>query len=301
MSHSKVGVVLWLTDAENNKRLLLGSESTWVSDLKNEPSYLATISAYLDRKFFENFGEPARYTKPLTSSDKFERVIAHLEKLSTNYTSIDEAFETFSRRAKELEDHLKLGEIRFDQIEGNGTSNYTVHFRHLPGKCSFLHKPTQCGIVKGNKEEGESDIDAIKREVMEEVGIVIDETKLEDLNTCLSCKVYSYDIGHESDKNTLTSIRKIVKTIKARKDNHCGELFELDFKGKQSIDNRKDVLNSVSKCSIKEFFKQHASKASATEASASKASASKASASKRGGRTKSKTHKKRYQTRKTRK
>lgn len=298
MSHSKVGVVLWLTDAENKKRLLLGSESTWVSDLKNEPRYLETISAYLDSEILKYFGEPARYTKPLTPAEKFEKLIDHLEKLSTNETSKDKAFETFSRRAKELEDHLNLAEIRFDQIEGNEdeTSDYTVHFRHLPGKCSLLNKPTQCGIVKGNKETGESDFDAIKREVMEEVGIDIDETKLETLKTCLSCKVYSYNIGHESDKNTRKSIRKIVETIKARKDNHCGELFELDFKGKQSIDNREPIMNAVSKCAIKEFFKQHA-----TEASATGTSATKASATKRGGRTKSKTHKTRRSTRKTRK
>ena len=123
---------------------------------------------------------------------------------------------------------------------------------------------------------------------MEEVGIVIDEMKLVNLKTCGDCKVYSYHLEGGNIKNT-------VKTIATRKTQHCGELFGLDFKNKTSVDSRKSsrLLNKVSMCAIEDFFKE------ATTATAT-ASGTSASRTKRGGRTKSKQHKKRRSTRKTR-
>ena len=285
MSNTKVGVVIWLTDETTQKRVLLGNESNYVSDLKGDHTYLETIATYLDSENLKYFGEPARTDKPKSLSEKFERIIEELEKLSTDYTTVVQAREVFSERAKELTDKLKLGEVRFDQVEGRGeaggTSHYTVNYRYL------LQKP-KCGIVKGGKKTGESDSAAIKREVMEEVGIVIDEMKLVNLKTCGDCKVYSYHLEGGNIKNT-------VKTIATRKTQHCGELFGLDFKNKTSVDSRKSsrLLNKVSMCAIEDFFKE------ATTATAT-ASGTSASRTKRGGRTKSKQHKKRRSTRKTR-
>lgn len=290
MSNTKVGVVIWLIDEKNEKRVLLGNESNYVSDLKGNSKYLESIAAHLDSETLKYFGEPDPTTRSLSLSEKFERIIGELEKVSTDYTTAVEAREVFSERAKYLTAHLKLDEVRFDQVEGSdgegGTSHYTVHYRHL------LKKP-KCGIVKGDKKTGESDIAAIKREVMEEVGIEIDETKLVNLKTCGKCAVYSYYIGNISTKETRDKIRKILETIATRKTEHCGELFGLDFKNKTIVDTRKNNLNQVSKCALEELFKE------ATTATAT-ASGTSASATKRGGRTKSKQHKKRRSTRKTR-
>jgi predicted NUDIX family NTP pyrophosphohydrolase len=290
MSNTKVGIVIWLTDEKNEKRVLLGNESNYVSDLKDKPSYLETIVPYLNTESLKYFGEPDPTTRPLSLSEKFERIIGELEKVSTDYTTVQEAREVFSSRAKDLTKNLNLGEVRFDQVEGSdgegGTSHYTVHYRHL------LQKP-KCGIVKGDKKTGESDVVAIKREVMEEVGIDIDEAKLKSLKICGKCAVYSYYIGNASNKETRDKILKIVETIAARKSEHCGELFGLDFKNKTSVDKRKNNLNQVSKCVIEDFFKE------VTSATAT-ASGTSASGTKRGGRTKSKQHKKRRSTRKIR-
>jgi hypothetical protein len=285
MSNTKVGVVIWLTDEKNEKRVLLGNESNYVSDLKGNPEYLESIAKYLYSENLKYFGEPDPTDKPKSLSEKFGRIIEELEKLSTDHTRFDQAREVFSDRAKELSSNLKLGEVRFDQVEGSdgegGTSHYTVHYRYL------LKKP-KCGIVKGGKNPGESDIAAIKREVIEEVGIEIDETKLQSLKICGNCKVYSYYIGNISTKETRDKTRQILETIVARKTKHCGELFDLDFKNKTSVDNRKNNLNQVSKCALEEIFKETTSAITT------------ASGTKRGGRTKSKPHKKRRSTRKTR-
>jgi predicted NUDIX family NTP pyrophosphohydrolase len=285
MSNTKVGVVIWLIDEKNEKRVLLGNESNYVSDLKGNPEYLESIATYLNSENLKYFGEPDPTTMPLSLSEKFGRIIEELEKLSTDHTTFDQAREVFSERAKDLTVKLNLGEVRFDQVEGSdgegGTSHYTVHYRYL------LQKP-KCGIVKGDKKTGESDIAAIKREVMEEVGIEIDETKLVNLKTCGKCAVYSYYIGNISTKETRDKTRQILETIVARKTEYCGELFDLDFKNKTSVDNRKNNLNQVSKCALEEIFKE------------TPASRTSASVTKRGGRTKSKQHKKRRSTRKTR-
>lgn len=290
MSNTKVGVVIWLIDEKNEKRVLLGNESNYVSDLKGDSKYLESIATYLDSENLKYFGEPDPTDKPKSLSEKFGRIIEELEKLSTDHTTVVDAREVFSERAKDLTANLNLGEVRFDQVEGSdgegGTSHYTVHYRYL------LQKP-KCGIVKGDKKTGESDFVAIKREVMEEVGIDIDETKLVNLKTCGKCAVYSYYIGNISTKETRDKIRKILETIATRKTEHCGELFGLDFKNKTIVDTRKNNLNQVSKCALEEFFKE------ATTATAT-ASGTSASATKRGGRTKSKQHKKRRSTRKTR-
>jgi len=283
MSNTKVGVVIWLTDETKQKRVLLGNESNYVSDLHGDSTYLESIATYLDSENLKYFGEPDLTDKPKSLSEKFGRIIEELEKLSTDHTTFDQAREVFSDRAKELSSNLKLGEVRFDQVEGSdgegGTSHYTVHYRYLLKK----HK---CGIVKGGKKEGESDNDAIKREVNEEVGIEIDEAKLKSLKICGNCKVYSYYIGNISTKETRDKTRQILKTIVARKTDHCGELFDLDLKDKTSVDKRKNFLNQVSKCALEEIFKE--------------APGTSASGTKRGGRTKSKQHKTRRSTRKTR-
>ena len=286
MSNTKVGVVIWLTNEKNEKRVLLGNESNYVSDLKGNPEYLESIATYLDSENLKYFGEPDPTDKPKSLSEKFGRIIEELEKLSTDHTTFDQAREVFSDRAKELSSNLKLGEVRFDQVEGSdgegGTSHYTVHYRYL------LKKP-KCGIVKGGKNPGESDIAAIKREVIEEVGIEIDETKLQSLKICGNCKVYSYYIGNISTKETRDKTRQILETIAARKTDHCGELFDLDLKDKISVDI-KNNLNQVSKCALEEIFKEATATAHRTSASGTK----------RGGRTKSKQHKKRRSTRKIR-
>ncbi len=183
----KAGVVLWITGSNREPKIFIGIESKYVSDLTDDQKYLNTISDFL-LSTTENKHYPIKKI--------FEDYIENQQQLSTNYTTIEQAKTAFTERAKNLQENLNIGEIRFDTLLETG-ANFTVNYRFLP------KKHAKRGIVKGNVEGIESPEDAAVREVLEETGIKIDPVKLKELNICKIskdgapdryCKFFKYHI-----------------------------------------------------------------------------------------------------------
>lgn len=242
MSIEKAGVVLWIKGSDDKPKIFIGNESKYISDLAVDPRYLNTISEFL-LSTTENKHYPLKKI--------FEDYIESQQQLSTNYTTIEQAKNTFVDRSIHLQENLKIGEIRFDTLL-NQNANFTVNYRYLP------HKHAKRGIVKGNVEGNETPEETAVREVLEETGIIIDPSKLEKFTECKIskpdapekyCRFYHYYIGEET-----SSLPEIQSLLETREREHYGELFKPSFETKEAIESFSKDINKTSACALKTFF-----------------------------------------------
>jgi hypothetical protein len=189
--------------------------------------------------------------------------------------NLTDAKQYFSETARNLEKTLQLGRIQFDTPIEISANKYKVNYR-------FLDSSSKRGIIKGGIDAAKNEItiDAIVREVAEEIGVNIPKEKLHDLGLCDKYQAYCLDI--KEDKFKFFHDR-----IKERMASRSGEVFDLSFKPLVSM-----VLpslheyNSRSKCAIEVFIdKLHAGELSPSLPE-------KATATKGGKLRKRKTHRK---------
>jgi 8-oxo-dGTP pyrophosphatase MutT (NUDIX family) len=129
--------------------------------------------------------------------------------------------------------------IKYDQIKTVKENEYSTNYR-------FLCQDELCrrGIIKGDVDKDETSLNAIKREIKEETGIVVkrDPVLLGDLRTRkFRVDVYSYEISTEE----LEGVQEILDHYKETdsykddidKDRNYGELYYISFENLINIIN----------------------------------------------------------------
>ena len=177
---------------------------------------------------------------------------------------------------------MQLGRIQFDTPIEISSTKYKVNYR-------FLDSSSKRGIIKGGIDaaKSESTIDAIVREVAEEIGVKIPKEELHDLGVCDKYQVYCLDIKEDN-------YQFFHDRIKERMASRSGEVFHLSFKPLVSmvLPNLSEY-NYRSRCAIDVFYKFH------TELSPSLPEKATATATKGGKLRKRKTHRKNGKRNKT--
>jgi hypothetical protein len=214
---TKGGCIIYFVDANGIIMVLTGMESKYVSDLKAAPAG-AEIPEGLTFKDF------------LSDSEVSEAGIDELK-----------AKQEFSKRAHELERILKIGEIRHDTPKEISSGRFTVKYRCLLPNCKQ-------GIFKGGCEGSETPLKATVREVREELGMNIRESKLSELpgGNCSSCQMFTYNIKASESED-------FEKVVQARHVRRYGELFQISFKPLSDIMRDIGSYNSISSCALTRF------------------------------------------------
>lgn len=214
---TKGGCIIYFVDADGIIMVLTGKESNYVSDLKAAPA-------------------GAEIPKGLTFKD-------FLSDREVSGVGIDEvkAKQEFSKRAHELERILKIGEIRHDTPKEISSGRFTVKYRRLLPNCKQ-------GIFKGGCEGSETPLKATVREVREELGMNIRESKLSELpgGNCSSCQMFTYNIEARESED-------FKKVVEARHVRRYGELFQISFKPLSDIMEDIGSYNSISSCALIRF------------------------------------------------
>ena len=219
---TKGGCIIYFVDEDGIIMILTGKESNYVSDLKAAPA-----GAIIPDKT-----PGVKWTFKDFLSDK-----------EVSEDGIDElkAKQEFSKRAQKLEEILKIGEIRHDTPKEISPGRFRVHYRRLVDDCKY-------GIFKGGCEGSETPLKATIREVREELGMNIRESKLRELpgGNCLSCQMFEYNIEARESKD-------FEKVVEARHVRRYGELFEISFKPLSTIMADIDNYNAISACALRRF------------------------------------------------
>jgi hypothetical protein len=235
---TKGGCIIYFVDANGIIMVLTGMESKYVSDLEAAPAGA-------------EIPEGLTFTKFLSDSEVSESGIDELK-----------AKQEFSKRAHKLEGILKIGEIRHDTPKEISSGRFTVKYRCLLPNCKQ-------GIFKGGCEGSEPPLKATVREVREELGMNIRESKLSELpgGNCSSCQMFTYNIKASESED-------FEKVVQARHVRRYGELFQISFKPLSDIMRDIGSYNSISSCALKRF------NAMMNPPSSSKAAASSSSSTK---------------------
>jgi 8-oxo-dGTP pyrophosphatase MutT (NUDIX family) len=248
MTSEGATIIIYFNDPERRTMFLLtGKETKFVTDLNND---------------YPEFRE------------KFMLIIKEKEEFIGE--DLEEAKVFFSIQAKDLEkgevgsyiESQELGarKIQYDTPKKTDIG-YSVKYRFLP----IDHKR---GVIKGGKENGESSVEAILREVREEVGMNIPSEKLEFIGNCTKNDVFSLNIGIKNAKS-------FIDKIKDRSDRKSGEVFELQFRPLPEILRTLPAYNMKSSCAIGLFMDSAATSSAATSSASS-------AATRRGGKGKNK-------------
>ncbi len=89
------------------------------------------------------------------------------------------------------------------------------------------------GIIKGNVNDNETLIDAIKREIQEETGLIIDESRMMK-NNIYNCNTHIYLIPVSKEEKL-----EINQYLIERDKQHKGELFNVQFRSSNDLMNSK--------------------------------------------------------------
>jgi hypothetical protein len=215
----KGGCLIYFIDADGEIMILTGKESNYLSDLRTAPT-----------------------TARLPEGWSLKKLVDYKQEISGISETM--AKQKFSERAIDLEKRLDLGEIRHDTPEEKPGGVLKVNYRYLLPTCKK-------GIFKGNCEDGETPLMAAIREVREELGMRIKESKLVELpgDICINCKMFTCEIGSGARGD-------FEKVISDRHERRYGELFEVAFEPLRDVMGRLREYNSVSSCAIKNFNKE---------------------------------------------
>jgi 8-oxo-dGTP pyrophosphatase MutT (NUDIX family) len=127
------------------------------------------------------------------------------------------------------------------------STEYNTRIQYtLPDKDHIVHylcvtNHSKIGIIKGCIEKDETSLDAIKREIMEEVGIIIEPSRFYKSSVSFSRTIiYMVPINY-------FEMLSIEERIKERNDQLVGEIFDLRFRTVQEIKDSSYDMNSVTK------------------------------------------------------
>jgi hypothetical protein len=143
------------------------------------------------------------------------------------------------------ENTLNLGRIQYDDPKQVGDS-FSVNYR-------YVDKKSKQGIIKGQIESGETPIQAIVREVAEELGLHLHkktQAGIQYMNICDGYAAYALEIPE-------TDVTVFQTRIKERIDKKRGELFALKFEPLDTIVSSLKTFNYKSKCTIEHFQRQY--------------------------------------------
>ena len=147
--------------------------------------------------------------------------LRHFETCSSNEASM---------RAKELSERFQRT-IQYGDFINNRT-----HF-------SCLTTNSHLGVIKGDVFENESFIHAIQRELREETGLIVPESRFLIKDVPFShhhTTIYFAPVSQ-------IELYSIENYITIRKNSHCGELFDLAFRDLLCIN---DEMNHITRCIV---------------------------------------------------
>lgn len=99
------------------------------------------------------------------------------------------------------------------------------------------------GIIKGNSYTDEDPMTAIRREIEEEVGIIVNPERLQKINFIklqIETTVFLLPVTHNESVNIILHINKLRKQ-------HCGELFDIKFRDVDKIEYCNFITKQVKK------------------------------------------------------
>lgn len=141
----------------------------------------------------------------------------------------------------ETPDNREEASLRCFQL----STQYKTRIQYtLPDKNNIIHyscvtQQSKIGIIKGGIEPNESSLDAIKREIIEEVGIVVESSRFYKACVTIPCTtIYMVPINY-------FEMLFIEERIKERSDQLVGEIFDLRFRTVQDIINSDYKMNSI--------------------------------------------------------
>jgi ADP-ribose pyrophosphatase YjhB (NUDIX family) len=138
--------------------------------------------------------------------------------------------EEASTRAKELSERFQRT-IQYGDFINNRT-----HF-------CCLTTNSHLGVIKGDVFENERFIHAIQRELREETGLIVPESRFLQRDVPFShhhTSIYFVPL-RESE------LYSIENYFTRRKNNHCGELFDLAFR---DLLKEKEEMNHITRCAV---------------------------------------------------
>ena len=173
-----------------------------------------------------------------------------------NEANLNSAKDFFQKIAEELEKELNIPEVRFDEaIYNDADRTYETIYR-------YLVEDSKWGIIKGKKkDQNEESKDTIHREIMEEVGLVMNKGSIHFYVN--SCAYNCYRLLVSSDDKIIGFNGSILD----RKKRHKGEMFDLEFKELSEINNLLNTksFNNTSACAIKTFLSLNLNKGGKTK------------------------------------
>lgn len=133
-----------------------------------------------------------------------------------------------SSRAKELSEQFQR------TIQYGSFINNRTHF-------CCLTTNSHLGVIKGDVFENERFIHAAQRELREETGLIIPESRFLQRDVPFShhhTSIYFVPINQ-------TELNNMENYFTSRKNNHCGELFDLAFR---DLLNEQEEMNHITRC-----------------------------------------------------
>lgn len=157
---------------------------------------------------------------------------------------VEKAKMYFFKKTRDLENAFGIARIQYDDPKQITNQSFHVNYR-------FLADKSKRGIIKGQVEEGETHIQAIVREVAEELGVNIHEKMqqiIQDVGICDGYAAFSLELPERD-------IHFFKKRIEERIVKKRGEMFELSFEPLSAVLSDIRAFNYKSSCIIKQFYK----------------------------------------------
>jgi hypothetical protein len=231
--------------------------SHFLDDLPNEEKIGASAVIYYnkDRKTYILVGKESNYLhekvgltqvqiNKIKEKQKF-KLKSSKSKSPEKEPNLIRAKLFFQKGAEELEEELNIPEVRFDEaIYNDADQTYETIYR-------YLVEDSKWGIIKGKKkDQNEESKDTIHREIMEEVGLVMNKGSIHFYVNSCTYNCYRLLVSDYE------KIKGFNGAILDRKNRHKGEMFDLEFKELSEINNLLNTrsFNNTSACAIKSFL-----------------------------------------------
>lgn len=149
----------------------------------------------------------------------------------------------FDTEEHAIQHAIRLSELYQREIRYSEFENKRTHY-------CCLTTNSHMGIIKGNGNKDEKPIDAIQREISEEVGIIIPLERLRDTLTLSHIKLYTtvYLVPCSNEERQQIEIQ-----IEERRKRHCGELFHMAFRNLLTVTHPMNYITRM----VYQWIKKH--------------------------------------------